>query len=106
MNLELTYPKTTPVDFSQLQALPNKDSQFSGYYILAFARSVLKSERASTTIDRYVCFTNTTRDQVWIEKLGVIRARDWFAFEDTRKIESDDEWMEVFKFLKAQNILD
>lgn len=106
MNLELTYPKTTPVDFSQLQAIPNKNSQFSGYYLLAFARSLLKSERASTTIDRYVCFTNESRDQVWIEKLGILRPREWFAFEDTRKIEDNEEWTEVFNFLKARNILD
>ena len=106
MNLELTYPKKTPVDFTQLQAIPNKSSLFSGYYLLAFVRSVLRREQASTTIDRYVCFTNDTRDQVWIEKIGVIRTRDYFAFEDTKIIEDNEEWTEVFNFLKARNILD
>lgn len=106
MNLELVYPNQLPVNFEQLQAIPNKNSQHSGYYLIALVRSALKTAIASTTIDRYVCFTNTTRDQVWIEKLGIIRARAWFAFEDTRSIEDNEEWNEVYNFLKINKILD
>jgi len=107
MNLKLIYPHDLEsVDFSKIKAIPNKDNQSSGYYLIAIAASQLGSNLQSHTIDRYICFTNEQRDQVWIERLGILRAKKWFVFEDTRKIENDEEWQEIFNFLKQKKILE
>lgn len=107
MNLKLIYPHDSEgVDFNKIKAIPNQHNTFSGYYLIAIAASQLGSGAQSHTIDRYVCFTNEQKDQVWIEKLGILRPKKWFVFEDTRKIESDEEWQEVFNFLKERKILE
>ena len=108
MNLELLYPSQQEgFDFSNLKALPNKHQEFSGYYLIAFLRSYMNTGKGrSTTLDRYVCFTNEQRDNVWIEKLTIFRPRNYLVFDDTIKIEDDEEWNEVLSFLKERKILE
>jgi hypothetical protein len=106
MNLELTHPEQGKFDPKNLPAIPNKNSQFSGYFLLAMARSYMSVGSGKTTVDRYVCFTNENGDQVWIEKLSLFRPRRWFAFDDTVKIESDEEFDELLKFFVDEGILD
>lgn len=107
MNLRLLYPHDSEgFSHRDLKAIPNQHNQESGYYLIAMLASYMTSSASSTTLDRYVCFTNQQKDQVWIEKLGILRAKRWFVFEDTRKIESDEEWNEVFTFLKTRKILE
>lgn len=106
MNLSLIYPHNSEgVDFAKIKAIPNKHNEESGYFLIALVASLIGKINPST-LDRYVCFTNEQRDQVWIEKLGIVRAKKWFVFEDTRKIENDDEWKEVYAFLKNRKILE
>jgi hypothetical protein len=106
MNLELAYPDRGKFNPKELPAIPNKGGQFSGYYMLAMARSYLSVGSGKTTVDRYVCFTNEVGDQVWIEKLSIFRPRQWFAFDDTVKIESDEEFNELLNFFVNEGILD
>jgi hypothetical protein len=109
MKLALHYPDHS-VGFDikkDLRKLPNKYGQWSGYYMLAFLSSYFTTANGATnTIDRYVCFTNEIGDQVWIEKLGIIRAQKWFAFDDTRKIDNDEEFNNIYNFLKERKILE
>lgn len=108
MNLDLVYPEQQEgFSFENLQMIPDKHNQFSGYYLIAYVTSKLKLALGnSTTIDRYVCFTNEKKDQVWIEKLTSMRSKRWFVFNDTIKIDDDNEWNEVFNFLKDRKILE
>lgn len=108
MNLELLYPaREEGFKTEDPKGIPNKNGAFSGYYLLAMVRSCLvTSVGRSTTIDRYVCFSDETFSNVWIEKLTIFKARKWFVFEDTIKIESDEEFNEVLNFLKNKKILD
>ena len=106
MNLELTYPTDENFEFKKIQGIPNKWGEFSGYLMIAMARSYLGVGSRRTTVDRYVCFTDESYNQVWIEKLSIFRPRKWLAFEDTVKIEDDQEFNEVLKFFKDKNILD
>jgi len=107
MNLKLSYPEKEPFSFSDLKILPNKSGAPSGYFMIAMAESYMKTLADSfITVDRYVCFCNYERDQVWIEKLAVTRPRQWLAFEDTIRIEDDDEFNSVHDFLLEKGILD
>lgn len=106
MNLELLYPSDEKFEFKKIQGIPNKFGEFSGYYLLAMARSYMKVGLGKTTVDRYVCFTNEKYDEVWIEKLSIFRPRKWLAFEDTIKIDDDDEFSEILNFFKQKKILD
>jgi len=107
MNLELTYPDPNKeFDLTELPAIPNKHQEESGYLLIAMVRSYLKTSVAKTTLDRYVCFTNYDRDQVWIEKLTILRAKRWFAIDDTKKIEDNEEHKELLRFLMNSKVLD
>jgi hypothetical protein len=107
MNLKLIYPHDSEgINLKKIKDIPNINNEPSGYSLIAMVASSLGVGTRSHILDRYVCFTNHQRDQVWIEKLGIIRAKRWFVFEDTRKIEDDKEWEEVFNFLKQRKILD
>jgi hypothetical protein len=108
MNLELLYPhQQEGFDLTNLKALPNKHNEPSGYYMIAFIRSYMSTGQGrSTTVDRYLCFTNEERDNVWIEKLSIFRPRNYLVFDDTIKIEDDEEWNEVLTFLKKRKILE
>jgi len=108
MNLELSYPHTqVGFDVKDLKAIPNKNNEASGYYLIAFVRSYMNTGKGrSTTMDRYICFTNEERDNVWIEKLTIFRPRQYLAFDDTIKIEDDEEWTEVLNFLRERKILE
>ena len=106
MNLELLHPADGQFDFKKIQGIPNKHGEFSGYLLIAMVRSYLSVGSGKTTVDRYVCFTDETYNQVWIEKLTIFRPRRWFAFEDTIKIEDEEEFNELLDFLKEKEILD
>ena len=101
MKLELTYPDPNKsFDFTELPSLPNKYKEDSGYLLIAMIRSTLNN----STVDRYVCFTNQDRTEVWLEKLAVTRLRRWFAIDDTVRID-DEEFNEVYSFLKKEKVL-
>lgn len=104
MKLNLTHPLDGIFDPSKIVGIPNKHSQFSGYYLLGMAETVLSG--GGIAVDRYVCFTNIEKDQVWIEKLTHLRVRGWFVIEDTVKIEDDEEFNLLLQFFKEKNILD
>jgi hypothetical protein len=102
MNLELIYPATQEgFDFKNIKAIPNRHREESGYYLIALVK---RPSRISP--ERYVCFTNITKDQVWIEKVATLRSSEYLAFEDIRQIDNDEEWNEIFNFLKARKILE
>jgi hypothetical protein len=98
MNLEVVHSIKEPINAQ----IPSKSGHPSGYYLIAMVRSYIGH---SVTVDRYVCFTNYTKDQVWIEKLAITRPRKWFAFDDTVKIEDDEEFNEVHNFLINKGVL-
>jgi hypothetical protein len=107
MNLRLLYPHDLEgFSFANLKAIPNKHNHESGYFLIAMIASQMSGPIASTTLDRYVCFTNQRLDEVWIEKLGILRSKKWFVFEDTRKIDNDEEWNSIYSFLKERKILE
>lgn len=108
MNLDLIYPSQQEgFSFDNLQGIPNKAGQFSGYYLISLIRSYFTTTSgARSSVDRYVCFTNETKDQVWIEKLSFFNHKKWIVFEDTVKIDNNEEFNEVLSFLKERKILE
>lgn len=104
MNLDLIYPEGNPP--SILPAIPNKNGDPSGYLLIAIIRSTLgPALNPVSTIDRYACFTNYEQDTVWIEKLNLIRAKKWFVFEDTLRIDDEEEFNEIYNFLINKKVL-
>jgi hypothetical protein len=82
MNLEVVHSIKEPINAQ----IPSKSGHPSGYYLIAMVRSYIGH---SVTVDRYVCF----------------RPRKWFAFDDTVKIEDDEEFNEVHNFLINKGVL-
>jgi hypothetical protein len=100
MNLALIYPLKKPYDFDNLIGIPNKNGEFSGYYLLAIAESI------GLFSDHYICFTNVDRNNVWIEKASIVSNKDWFCFDDLVKIKDEEEFNLVHSFLVKESILD
>ena len=101
MNFQLSYPERVEgFKDRDLKGIPNKHNQFSGYYLIAIVQN------GSLIKERYVCFTDASLTQVWIEKVTAISSRAWFTVEDLRKIDDDIEFNEVLNFLRDKKILD
>jgi len=102
MNLQLVYPakRTEGHKREDLQGIPNKNGKFSGYFLLALLES------KGVVSEKYACFTEETLSEVWVEKVATLSTRSWFTIEDTRKIESDEEFNEVLTFLRQKGILE
>ena len=101
MNLQLVYPNRLEGHKKEdLQGIPNKHNEFSGYYLLAVAES------QSVIPEKYACFTDSSMGQVWIEKIATVTSKKWFTIEDTRRVDDDEEFDKVLNFLKEKKILD
>ena len=101
MILRVTHSSREPLE----NEIPNRKRQGSGYFLIASVNSLMKVGTTYTVLDRYVCFTNYTKTDVWIEKLTSLRVRRWFAFDDTVKIDDEEEFNEIHGFLVQKGVL-
>lgn len=94
--MELIFPKTKHYDFKNLNELPSIKGGGSNYFVIAVAKS---------GFDLYVCFCDTTRQKVFIEKTSTLNPNKHLCMEDLTFIDNE-EFKKIHNFLIEKGILD
>lgn len=96
--MKLLHPKSKDdIDYSLLPGIPDRLGNHTGYFFIAMVED---------SGNGYVCFTNQTKDQVWIEKFSKLQAHGQFHFGMLERIENEQEFAAVHNFLIKKEVLD
>ena len=95
--MKLIFPKDILTYNSQkLPIIPTKRNEPSNYLMIAAVKN---------NFDVYVCFTNQTRETVWIEKASSLLPKKHIVFEDLNRITDDKEFAFIHDFLIKEGFL-